>query len=221
MGGTITLSQRRRYWNKRYRLEGKIWGQKPCWVMEEAVQVFRSRKHAQRILVPGCGYGRHVSYLAEVGFEVTGVDFSKKALEIGKQSSLSNPSVNYVVADICKIPLPEHFFDGIFAYNILHLLLRRERLSCMKELRRVLAPNGVIVIVAMSVKDKAFGNGMKIEKNTFDTDHKGKPIHFFSRKELLGLSQGFKINKIDDIEVFESHSGKAHTHCSIRVILEG
>jgi methylase of polypeptide subunit release factors len=48
------------------------------------VKLLRKIK-AKRILDLGCGTGRHVIALAKKGFEVYGVDISKKALNLAKE----------------------------------------------------------------------------------------------------------------------------------------
>lgn len=220
MTNLLSLRCRQRYWNKRHASDGKIWGEEPPWVAEDSLKILRSYEKIEKILVLGCGYGRSSTYFAGAGFEVVGVDFSKKAIEIGKNSVSGCLRVKYVMADVCKLPFPARFFDGIFAYHIFHLLLDSERFSFLGEMNRVLRKSGIVIVVALSVKDKAFRKGIMIEENTFDANNEGKPTHFFQKKEMLGYLNGYKIRKIDNINIFECHNGRPHTHSATRVIAQ-
>lgn len=65
------------------------------------------------VLDIGCGYGRHSRALAKQGFRVTGIDISKKTIEIAKSKS-SEPL--YLVADIRTFE-SDICFDAAYAHN--------------------------------------------------------------------------------------------------------
>lgn len=67
------------FWEMRYRAAVTPWeaGRAPA-RLREFVQAHRP---AGPVLVPGCGSGHDVRFLAESGIDVTGVDFSAAALE--------------------------------------------------------------------------------------------------------------------------------------------
>ena len=59
-----------------------------------------------------CGEGRNALWLAEQGWDVTGMDFSDvaigKAEQIAAKRSLS---INWIAADASSFELPQHEFD--------------------------------------------------------------------------------------------------------------
>ena len=73
-------------------------------------------KPKSSILDIGCGAGNKANYLSNKGFKVTGIDFSKKIIELAKEQV---PQVNFYTKDI-KQPLNmEEQFEGIFLQAVL------------------------------------------------------------------------------------------------------
>ena len=67
----------------------------------------------KRVLDIGCGYGRHSRALAKQGFRVTGIDISKKAIEIAESKS---SDCVYFVDDIRTFK-SDFNFDSAYAHN--------------------------------------------------------------------------------------------------------
>jgi ubiquinone/menaquinone biosynthesis C-methylase UbiE len=64
----------------------------------------------QKILDVACGPGRHAIALAEKGYNILGIDLSKRFLEIGQKMSNERKLANkWVNADACHIPFNGHF----------------------------------------------------------------------------------------------------------------
>lgn len=71
------------------------------------------------VLDAGCGPGRDSEYFFQRGLSVTGVDLSKKLLEIAKNRV---PQVKFLKQDLRKLKFPSNHFDGIWACaSLLHL----------------------------------------------------------------------------------------------------
>jgi SAM-dependent methyltransferase len=70
------------FWEMRYRAAFTPWdaGAVPARLREHVA----SRRPAGRVLVPGCGSGHDVRFLAEAGLDVRGIDFSAAALEAAR-----------------------------------------------------------------------------------------------------------------------------------------
>lgn len=63
-----------------------------------------------RIMDLACGKGRHSRYLAEKGFEVTGLDISEKSIAFARQYETEN--LEFFQHDMRK-PFRANYFDGI------------------------------------------------------------------------------------------------------------
>ena len=72
------------FWDTRYRSGVTPWD--AGGVPAEVVEFRQSLPHGARVLVPGCGTGYEVGWLAEHGFEVEGIDFSEAAVAAARQA---------------------------------------------------------------------------------------------------------------------------------------
>ena len=96
-----------------------------------------------RVVDIGCGPGQAAAYLADRGVRVTGVDLSTQALALARRRSLS---VSVACADMRRLPLRDDACAGVVLFYSLHHLRRTELVPVARELRRVLAPGGVVLI---------------------------------------------------------------------------
>jgi ubiquinone/menaquinone biosynthesis C-methylase UbiE len=193
-----------------------FWGSEPR-VFEDYFRIFKS-KGARRILILGCGYGRSILCFANAGLEITGLDFSRKALKAGKDLIRNCQFVQCVMARACNMPFKRNSFDGIFAYNIFHLLLDDERSSLVREIGRLIEKEGIVVVVALSIYDSYYGKGTEIEKNTFYVKRSGKTTHFFTDNEILEYFIEYQIMELSKIEIREKHGDRPHSHHALRVV---
>lgn len=99
------------------------------------------------VLDLACGRGRHSLNLARLGYRVTGVDLSPRAISIATERALSEElSAEFLIRDMCH-PLPDRF-DGIvnlftsFGYSE----SEEENRSALLSMRQMLRPGGFLVI---------------------------------------------------------------------------
>jgi len=107
-----------------------------------------------RVLDIGCGRGEIVRYCAEQGAYVTGIDYSKDAIDLAKGaiSDLSEETQKRVVlelADAKKMPYESSSFDVIFFLDVIEHLYPEEVESILSEIYRVLKDEGRLIIHTM------------------------------------------------------------------------
>ncbi|MFX1276090.1 MAG: methyltransferase domain-containing protein [Promethearchaeota archaeon] len=202
-------NQMMEYWNKRFLLEGKIWGQEPSKSAFLALKLFKEN-NIRSILIPGAGYGRNSKLFSDNKFKVTGIEFSKNAYELSKEYDLNTQFINGNVLDM---PLNEEKYDAIYCFNVLHLFLQKNRELFLKKCFYKLKKKGFIFFVVMSEKEKSFGKGKKIEPNTFESKP-GRPVHYFTKKDLNEHFKNFQIIISGIIEDKENH-GEIGQHVHI------
>lgn len=87
-------------------------------LVEERVQVARLTEllalpFGARVLDLACGQGRHAHLLAEAGFEVDGLDYSRAMLKVAKARG-TGPTLRYTRGDMRSLPLRwTRRFDGV------------------------------------------------------------------------------------------------------------
>ena len=136
-----------RYWNQRYRSEGRIWGIEPLLGVRLVEPILRTLG-CRRILVPGCGYGRNALYLAKQEFEVLACDFSEEALKLARQGKGPLTNVEFFWADVRHLDLPDNSVDAVVAEKVLHLMPYADHRAAITEWMRVVRPGGVLCVTA-------------------------------------------------------------------------
>lgn len=91
----------------------------------------------------GCGTGTNAIYLAQHGFEVTGVDLAPRAIaKAQRKAQAAGVQVRWLVGDVTALPADLGPFDFALDIGCFHSLPLEMRRAYVKTLRRVLAPDG-------------------------------------------------------------------------------
>lgn len=165
----------------------------------------------ERVLDLGCGNGRWFRLFQEKKVNYIGVDSSEKLIEIAKKKY---PEAKFQVADALHLPFPNNFFDKIYSIAVLHHIPSEElRLGFLKEIRRVLKPEGLLILTVWKLQQRKetflllkYTILKLIGKSKLDfkdiLEPWGKKIkryyHYFSKKELVNLvkREEFEIREI-------------------------
>lgn len=144
-----------------------------------------------RVLDVACGSGRHVHWLSEQGYAVTGVDRDAGAL------ALVEGQAELLVADLegAPWPLPGRSFDAVVVTNYLWRPLWPALLSA-------LAPGGVLLV-------ETFADGQQ---------HIGRPSRpefLLQAGELLRLATGLRVLAFED--GYEAAAGLRPARCVQRI----
>lgn len=157
---------------------------------EEVLDFLKAKKG--RVLDLGCGSGRH--FVA--GFEMYGVDFSEKLLEVAKEKDY----VELKKAEVFGVPYEDEFFDYAVFSRVLHCVDSEEkRRRALAEIYRVLKKGGEALITSWGRGQKRLKN---VKKETFVPWSVGdekimRYTYVYDLEELRGEleSCGFKILK--------------------------
>jgi len=161
-----------------------------------------------RVLDLGCGNGRFYPFFKG---HYIGVDNSEKLIELAK---IRFPEADFRTADALNLPFEDNSFDRIYSIAVLHHIPSKElRLKFLKEAKRVLKPNGRLILTVWKRKDFLFKFTLL---NLFKLDFRdvlepwGKKVlryyHCFSKRELKKLVEkaGFEIK---DIGIVQNEKG--------------
>jgi SAM-dependent methyltransferase len=197
------------YWDSRFLREGYIWSERPSESAKYANRLF-NKYDITDLLIPGIGYGRNSLPFLESGYNVSGIEISEVAIELLKKSELSN-KIRIFNGSIIDMPFEDIKYDAIFSFNVLHLFNRKDRQTVMDKCKSQLNPNGLIFFTVISEQEPSYGEGTKIEENTFEK--KGKPVHFFTEEDLKQHFSKFEIFESGLIDEPEQHGKEGkHTH---------
>lgn len=105
----------------------------------------------EAIIDLGCGTGYYLYLLSNLplNLKLTGFDNDKKALEEARLLLFNNESINFIMGDMHKMPFKDKSFDKIVMSEVLEHVENDEQ--ALKEVYRILKPNGILVISVPSI----------------------------------------------------------------------
>jgi ubiquinone/menaquinone biosynthesis C-methylase UbiE len=177
---------------------------------------------ARSILEVGCGYGRTCFFLRENGFSVVGVDVDKPQIRLAQEETKSRGfkrEIDFLLNDAGNLCFPDSCFDAVTMLGVLTLTLKPERSRIVDEVQRVLKEHGYVLVEEFGrtwenpVYAKRYRDDFRTtgELGTVTVrDETGKILHFghhFSRKEILGLLENFRVIDFTE-ETFTSYYHK-------------
>ncbi len=176
----------------------------PGWYNFRHWSIFRSeletlvqRWQTGKLLNLGCAHGPDFLPFTR-SFELYGVDFSREMLRFAqKYAHKFDFSANLSLADVTRLPYQDETFDWAISVATYHHLRRRQQLTALDELRRVLKPGGEAFITVWNRWQPRFwlrGKETSVPWRTGDkTLH--RYYYLFSYPELADLvrKSGFKV----------------------------
>jgi SAM-dependent methyltransferase len=108
-------------WDERYRATELVWGAEPNrFVREECEHL-----PPGRALDLGCGEGRNALFLARLGWQATGIDYSPVAIERAEKLTAEEPDevrrrLTWQVGDVTTLDVPPEAYDLVLV-SYIHL----------------------------------------------------------------------------------------------------
>ncbi|MGO3374438.1 class I SAM-dependent methyltransferase [Brochothrix thermosphacta] len=98
-----------------------------------------------KILDIGCGPGIYCEKLSSLGYRVTGVDISSKAILYAKdQTNQKQSNIDYICDDIFKVEFDNKFNVIIILYKTFATFSKEKRLSLLSKINKLLDKGGGI-----------------------------------------------------------------------------
>lgn len=121
----------------------------------------------------GCGPGQIARYLYDRGAAVCGIDLSE---EMVRQAAAAHPQITFSQGDMLRLDsIPDNSYAGIAAfYSIIHVP-RPAVASALAELKRVIKPEGVLLIthhIGSDIvhRDEFLGKQVSLDFVFFETE---------------------------------------------------
>lgn len=132
-------------YRKMYSIEENHW-----WFSAKRSLVLSSLRHlpkGSKVLEVGCGTGIALERLSRK-FDAFGIDYEPEAISFCKSRGLGNVSI----ASVSKLPFKRESFDAITCLDVLYHKGIKDDVAAMKEIFRVLKPNGILIITDSACK---------------------------------------------------------------------
>ncbi len=179
---------------------------------EELKFVSSYARAGDRVLDIGCGNGRLFEELRDKKIIYTGIDSSKKLIDLAKERHAQDAT--FLQADALLLPFGEEDFNTVFSFAVLHHIPSvKLRKQFMAEAYRVLAKDGIAVLSVWNLwHKKYFGTiakhavqkllgisplDMKDIFLNFGEKKNARFLHAFTQREFEKLARqaGFTIEK--------------------------
>ena len=138
------------------------------------------------ILDLGCGNGDDSKWLIENNYKVVSSDFSISSIEHVKKI---NP--NTILLDMSNIEdwkqIEDNAFSSVVANLSLHYFDNATTIMILKEIKRILINNGILIARVNTNLDTEFGagDGIEIEPNFYQNLERGIDKRFFTKESAL------------------------------------
>lgn len=190
------------FWEKTYS-EGR---QVNLYPYEEIVStVFREygrSLNGLKVLEIGCGAGNNLTFMAEHGAEVTGIDASPSAIKICTEIfRRKNLLGEFLVLDVSELSHLKQKYDVIIDRACLTTLSYSSVAFSFKQICKLLKKSGIVFTQIYSDKSSVKGRS----ENGRYTKIKGElseygSLSFFSLDEIIEITKGFKVKKLKHVE---------------------
>lgn len=180
--GQYKIPDQQTAWDLEYSLKKEIWGLSP---LEETAYTGTGV-----FLDLGCGNGKNLKRTGQGRSQIIGLDFSREALLLCRRNpDLSG--IDLVCADTRFLPFKEGRIHELDVHHLISHLAEDDRIRAAQEIKRVLTPDGEVVITVFGTGDLRYGKGTEIKPGTF-VKGTGILTHFFTERELSDLFSPFQ-----------------------------
>lgn len=141
----------------------------------------------------GCGPGLYAERFHSAGYDVTGVDFSKRSIAYAKeQAKLNQSSIDYFYQNYLTIDYTEQFDVITLIYCDYAVLSIEDRRILLKNIYQALKPNGKFIF-------DVFSSHMRKEES--HSWHYCENGGFYSKKPYICLESCYQYNDEDKTEL--------------------
>ena len=166
-------------------------------------------KSGMKLLDLACGKGRHSKTLNDLGYNVLGVDLSKKSIADAEKST--NSGLSFQVHDMREV-IPNHSFDAIFnlftSFGYIDSPQDNERM-CLS-ISKMLEPGGRLVIDFMNARKVIESLVLREQKTiqgvSFDIARRYDGLHIYKEIQIEDKSHHFTYTeRVQALELADFH----------------
>lgn len=172
---------------------------------------------AVRVLDLGCGVGRHVKYLHEMGLSAYGCDLSDAAIATAKEWATEwmpdgDHDETFVQSDARELPWKDGFFTHAVSHGVLDSMPFDIARAACRELARAMAPGGLFYCDLISGDDSDHAREFAGEE-VVSTEHEKDTIQsYFNMERINAMIDGsFRIQECLLIRTEDVHRGRFHS----------
>ena len=178
-----------------------MFGLNPSEPAKKSLKLFKENK-ASTIIELGAGLGRDSIFFSLNNLSVTSLDYSKSGINIINKKINDNKlkNINTKLFDIRqKLPFESDSIDGCFSHMLYCMALSNQDLfNLNREICRILKPGGLNIYTVRNNYDGDYKSGIHRGEDMYENE--GFIVHFFNKKKIKELTNGFINIKIESFE---------------------
>src|SRR5260370_439719 len=178
------MESEREHWDERYRgSEPPPWDTgRPSAELQRRLAEFPVAPC--RALELGCGTGANAVWLAQQGFDVTGIDLSpiaiERALERAAQAAVT---VQFLESDVTALPALAAPFGFFFDRGCYHAVRRGDAAGYLRALERITAPGATGIVLTGNAKEESNPGPPTVSEETIRSEL-GRAFEIVSLQEF-------------------------------------
>jgi len=163
-----------------------------------------NRRGHRKVYDLGCGIGRHVFFLIDMGFDVYGSDYSLDAVrEVNQRLEEIRHPHRIKHESMTEISEPDESYDAVIAYNVVYHAYLADMMKVLNNVHRILKPGGSLLITFQSKNSPIYNKEEEVEPGTIikkDGHEAGIPHHMLDRDDIPEILSGYRIEELSYVE---------------------
>lgn len=166
----------------------------------------------------GCGIGRHLNLLEELGVEAWGIDYADGVCDAVIQNFPNLARNRIIQGDYRSINL-QLKFDIAIAWGVVFLCRKTEIVNNLQSIQGLLKHRGQLIVNFRTLDNYFYGMGLPIERDTFLISNEGGNysdlLYSFcsdSEAEEMIMKSGFKVLCKERLDLVEYSEDKEKKH---------
>lgn len=166
----------------------------------------------------GFGGGRHIKLLSDYEFNVYGIDYNEKIVEICKERFKNHRNVKDLSNKDFITYNKKEFFDALIALGVVFTADKKEMKKMLRNIASLLTDDGIAMVDFRTKDDWLNKKGDKIDSNTYNLGdeagiYKGANYGFYDIDELEEILKecGLKIIRKERVELWKNEATERHS----------
>ena len=199
---TKVLNQQSQHWEKNFSSKPEMFGLEPSEPAKKSLKLFQE-KNINKIVELGAGLGRDSIFFAKNSIHVSALDYSVSGIKIINEKAANqnlSKNISTKIFDVRKkLPFKDNSIEACFSHMLYCMALTSNELENLNnEIYRILKPNGINIYTVRHTNDGDYKKGIHRGEDLYEND--GFIVHFFSKKKVNSLLNGFENLKIENFE---------------------
>ena len=196
------LDQQSQHWEKNFSNKPEMFGLEPSEPAKKSLKLFQE-KNINKIVELGAGLGRDTIFFAKNSIHVSALDYSVSGIKIINEKAANqnlSKNISTKIFDVRKkLPFKDNSIEACFSHMLYCMALTSNELENLNnEIYRILKPNGINIYTVRHTNDGDYKKGIHRGEDLYEND--GFIVHFFSKKKVNSLLNGFENLKIENFE---------------------